>query len=76
MHDSMPQCGNELEDAPPAGTRATLISAQAADLKDREDNGRSSSKDKSHASGMDVVLINSKMPHKSDPKRCTTAWIL
>ena len=52
MHDShAPNAVMNLEDAPPAGTRVTLISAQDADLKDREANGRSSSKDKSHAFG-------------------------
>jgi len=35
--------GQKLEDARHAGTRAILISARAADSKDREENGRSSS---------------------------------
>ena len=39
------------EDALPAGTRAIPINARDADSKDREDNGRSSSKNKSNAFG-------------------------
>ena len=38
-------------DALPAGTRAILTSALDADSKDRENNGRSRSKDKSNAFG-------------------------
>lgn len=41
----------KLEDVLPAGTRATPISALDADSKDRENNGRSRSKDKSNAFG-------------------------
>jgi len=40
-----------LEDVLPAGTRATLINARNAGSKDREDNGRSGSKNKSNAFG-------------------------
>ena len=40
-----------LEDVLPAGTRAIPINVRDADSKDREDNGRSSSKDKSNAFG-------------------------
>jgi hypothetical protein len=39
------------EDVLPAGTRAILINALDADSKDRENNGRSRSKDKSYAFG-------------------------
>lgn len=39
------------EDVLPAGTRAILINALDADSKDRENNGRSRSKDKSNAFG-------------------------
>ncbi len=40
-----------LEDALHAGTRAILISAQAAGSKDREENGRGSSQTENHAFG-------------------------
>ena len=39
------------EDVLPAGTRAIPINAPDADSKDRENNGRSRSKDKSNAFG-------------------------
>ncbi len=41
----------KLEDVQIAGTRAIPISALDADSKDRENNGRSRSKDKSNAFG-------------------------
>lgn len=37
------------EDVLPAGTRVTLINARNADLKDRENNGRSSSENTGNA---------------------------
>ena len=52
MHDShAPNAAMRSEDALPAGTRAIPINVRDADSKDREDNGRSSSKDKSNAFG-------------------------
>jgi hypothetical protein len=40
-----------LEDARHAGTRVILTNARDAALKDREENGRSSSQNKNHAFG-------------------------
>ncbi len=44
-----PNAEMNLEDVQPAGTRAIHINVPLADLKDREDNGRSSGKNKSNA---------------------------